>query len=138
MMAGGGYSLLEPRPAYQAGFVPKSDGRGNPDFSFPASVVTPGYFAYFANAPFNFGGTSASAPLFAGWVGDLNIALGHRQGNVNPEMYALAGSKNSPFMPVAYGNNGAYGVTPGLYNAATGLGPANMNQVLTDLQNMQK
>lgn len=138
MMASGGYSLLEPRPAYQAGFVPKNAGRGNPDFSFPASVVTPGYFAYFSSVPFNFGGTSASAPLFAGWVGDLNVALGHPQGNINPEMYHLAGSKNSPFMSVAYGNNGAYGVTPGLYNAATGLGPANMNQVLTDLQNMQQ
>lgn len=137
MMAGGGYSLVEPRPAYQNGFVPGNKGRGNPDVSFPASVVTPGYFAYFANAPFNFGGTSASAPLFAGWVGDLNIALGHRQGNMNPTLYQLAGTPNTPFLSVAYGNNGAYGLTQGAYNPVTGLGPANMGTLLTDLQKQQ-
>lgn len=137
MMAGGGYSLIEPRPSYQNGFVPGNEGRGNPDVSFPASVVTPGYFAYFANAPFNFGGTSASAPLFAGWVGDLNVTLGHPQGNINPVLYQLAATANSPFMPVSYGNNGAYALSPGAYNPVTGLGPANMDNLLTDLQHLQ-
>lgn len=137
MMAGGGYSLLEPRPSYQNGFVPGHQGRGNPDVSFPASVVTPGYFAYFANVPFNFGGTSASAPLFAGWVGDLNLTLGHPQGNINPALYQLAGTSSTPFMPVAYGNNGAYGLTPGAYNPVTGLGPANMDNLLTQFQHLQ-
>lgn len=137
MMAGGGYSLVEPRPSYQNGFVTGKQGRGNPDVSFPASVVTPGYFAYFANAPFNFGGTSASAPLFAGWVGDLNLTLGHPQGNINPALYQLAGTANTPFLPVAYGNNGAEGLTPGDYNPVTGLGPADMDNLLTDLQHLQ-
>lgn len=134
MIAGGGYSLIEPRPAYQQKFVPNSQGRGNPDLSFPASVVTPGYFAYFANAPFLFGGTSASAPLFAGWVGDLGLATGQRQGNINPALYTQAASKTSPFLPVAYGNNGAYAVTNDRYNPVTGLGPANMDSLLTNLQ----
>ncbi len=133
MIAGGGYSKIEPRPAYQKTFVPSSVGRGNPDVSFPASVVTPGYFAYFANAPFLFGGTSASAPLFAGFVGDLNLASGQRQGNINPMLYQLAGSNASPFLPVAYGNNGAYSVTKGRYNPVTGLGPVDLNQLLSDL-----
>ncbi len=133
MIAGGGYSQIEARPAYQQKFVPASDGRGNPDVSFPASVVTPGYFAYFANAPFLFGGTSASAPLFAGFVGDLNLATGHRQGNLNPTLYHLAGGKNSPFLPVSYGNNGAYSVTKGRYNPVTGLGPINLDQLLKEL-----
>lgn len=133
MIAGGGYSKIEPRPAYQKKFVPSNVGRGNPDVSFPASVVTPGYFAYFANAPFLFGGTSASAPLFAGFVGDLNLATGQRQGNINPMLYQLAGSKSSPFLPVAYGNNGAYAVTKGRYNPVTGLGPIDLNRLLSDL-----
>ncbi len=133
MIAGGGYSQIEARPAYQKQFVPSSDGRGNPDVSFPASVVTPGYFAYFANAPFLFGGTSASAPLFAGFVGDLNLATGQRLGNVNPTLYHLASSNTSPFLPVAYGNNGAYSVTKGRYNPVTGLGPINLDQLLSQL-----
>lgn len=133
MMAGGGYSLVEPRPSYQQSFVPKSDGRGNPDIAFPASVVTPGYFAYFSSVPFLFGGTSASAPLFAGWVGDLNLATGQRMGNMNPLLYNLAKQKTNPFLPVAYGNNGAYAVTGGRYNPVTGLGPMNMDQLLSDI-----
>ncbi|PSR21366.1 MAG: hypothetical protein C7B47_17315 [Sulfobacillus thermosulfidooxidans] len=135
MIAGGGYSLIEPRPSYQQSFVPSSEGRGNPDVSFPASVVTPGYFAYFSNVPFLFGGTSASAPLFAGWIGDLNLATGQRWGNVNPVLYNLAASQNSPFLPVAYGDNGAYSVTKQRYNPVTGLGPANMGNLLSALQN---
>lgn len=135
MIAGGGYSLIEPRPSYQQHFVPNSQGRGNPDLSFPASVVTPGYFAYFANAPFLFGGTSASAPLFAGWVGDLNLATGQRWGNMNPELYSLASNQTSPFLPVAYGNNGAYAVNGKRYNPVTGLGPANLDRLLSLMQN---
>lgn len=135
MIAGGGYSLIEPRPSYQQSFVPSSDGRGNPDLSFPASVVTPGYFAYFASAPFLFGGTSASAPLFAGWVGDLNLATGQRWGNINTSLYPLAMNQSSPFLPVAYGNNGVYSVTQQRYNPVTGLGPANMDDLLGLLQN---
>lgn len=137
MMAGGGYSLLVKRPQYQKAFVPPTLGRANPDLSFPASVVTPGYFAYFANAPFLFGGTSASAPLFAGFVGDMNLAMGHRLGNVNPTLYSLATTKSSPFLPVAYGNNGAYGVTPGVYNPATGLGPVDFNKLLSDWEGIR-
>ncbi len=129
MIAGGGYSRLEPAPAYQAGLVPPGDGRGNPDFSFPASVVTPGYFAYFDGTAYFFGGTSASAPLFAGWTGDLALAEGSGLGNVNPVIYGLARTDPQVLIPVAYGNNGVYGVSAG-YNAATGLGELNMGALL--------
>ena len=106
MIAGGGYSLLVPAPSYQQGLVPLGAGRGNPDFSFPASVVTPGYFAYFDGIPYFFGGTSASAPLFAGWVGDLDLAVGGSLGNVNPMIYGYARKDRGLLMPIAYGNNG--------------------------------
>ncbi len=129
MIAGGGYSTLEPAPSYQQGFVPPGKGRGNPDFAFPASVVTPGYFAYFDGQAYFFGGTSASAPLFAGWTGDLALAEGHGLGNVNPAIYGLAKTDPALLIPVAYGNNGVYSVTPG-YNAATGLGELNMGALL--------
>jgi kumamolisin len=117
MIAGGGYSLLVPAPSYQQGLVPLGAGRDNPDFSFPASVVT---FAYFDGTSYFLGGISASAPLFSGWVGDLDLAVGSSLGNVNPMIYGMAQKDPGLLMPVAYGNNGVYSVTPG-YNAATGL-----------------
>lgn len=129
MIAGGGYSAVEPAPTYQAGPVPPGDGRGNPDFSFPASVVTPGHFAYFDGTAYFFGGTSASVPLFAGWTGDLALAEGSGLGNVNPVIYRLAQTDPQVLISAAYGNNGAYGVTAG-YNAATGPGELNMGALL--------
>lgn len=132
MMGGGGYSLLEPTPVYQQGLVPPGDGRANPDFSLPASVVTPGYFIYIGGTPYFAGGTSASAPLFAGFVGDLTLALNHALGNVNPLIYSLARLDPNLFSAVAYGNNGVEEVTPG-YNAVTGWGQINFGRLLADL-----
>ncbi len=128
MMGGGGFSSLEPEPGYQQMVAPGAPGRGNPDFSFAASVLTPGYFAYFDGSPYFFGGTSASAPLFAGWVGDLNQIVG-RQGNINWTIYPASVSQPNIIMPVQFGNNGVYSVTPG-YNAATGLGQLNLDNLL--------
>lgn len=134
MMGGGGVSQLEPEPAYQALAI-RASGRVNPDFSFPASVVTPGYLAFFDGTLYLFGGTSASAPLFAGWVGDLTQQLGTPLGNVNPVIYALAKADPSIVLPVSYGNDGVYAVTP-MDNAATGLGQLNMGRLATDLTNL--
>lgn len=132
VMGGGGYSLLEPTPWYQRPFVPPGRGRGTPDFSLPASLVTPGYFAYIGGTPYFLGGTSAGAPLFAGFVGDLTLALNRPLGNVNPVLYALAERDPLLMSPVAYGNNGVESVTPG-YNGATGLGQLNVGRLLEDL-----
>lgn len=132
MMAGGGYSTLERAPWYQMGFVPAGEGRGNPDFSLPASVITPGYFVYIGGTAYYVGGTSASAPLFAGFMADLGLALGHGLGNVNPLIYHLDAIDASVMMPVSYGNNGVYSVSPS-YNAATGLGQVNMGQLYQDV-----
>lgn len=128
MIAGGGYSTLEPVPFYQWGLVPPGAGRGNPDFSLPASVVTPGYFTYLGGTPYYVGGTSASAPLFAGFMGDLALGLHTSLGNVNPLLYFLDLADPAVMTTVAYGNNGVYSVTPG-YNAATGLGQINFGQL---------
>lgn len=128
MMGGGGYSLLEPHPVYQDGLVPPTAGRSTPDFSFPASVVTPGYFAYFEQSPTLFGGTSASAPLFAGWVADLGLMMDTRLGNINLPIYALARVNPRLTTQVDYGNNGLYSVAPG-YNPVTGWGQLNLGQL---------
>lgn len=129
MIAGGGYSTLEPVPFYQSGYVSPQQGRGNPDFSLPASVVTPGYFVYIGGTPYYVGGTSASAPLFAGFMGDMTVVVHHGLGNVNPLIYALYSRDPAIMSTVAYGNNGnGQAVTPG-YNAATGLGQLNVGQL---------
>lgn len=134
MMGGGGISQLEPEPAYQYLTI-RASGRVNPDFSFPASVVTPGYLAFFDGTAYLFGGTSADAPLFAGFVADLNDTLGTPLGNVNPVIYALAATDPELVTPVGYGNDGVYSVTGG-DNAATGLGQLNMARLANDLAHL--
>ncbi len=126
MMASGGYSRVEPLPFYQSGFVPAGMGRANPDVSLPASVVTPGYYTYIDGTAYPVGGTSAAAPLFAGYVADLDNLMHSGAGNINYALYGLARQDPAIFSPVAYGNNGVYSVTP-RYNAATGLGGLNVD-----------
>lgn len=131
MIASGGISTIEPVPFYQSALTPSLSGRMTPDFSFPASVVTPGYFAYFDGAPNLSGGTSAAAPLFAGYIADLAEQIGPL-GNINPAIYQLS---NTPafrlpagaiLTSVAFGMNGAYTESP-RDNAVTGLGQLNVD-----------
>ncbi|WDL95240.1 S53 family peptidase [Alicyclobacillus sp. ALC3] len=126
MMGSGGISTFNTAPWYEMLMNRNLPGAISPDVSLPASVITPGYFGYFNGVPNLSGGTSASAPLFAGYMGDIAGHYG-RVGNVNPALYLLAANE-SPWMPfgnvtapVAFGNNGAYSVTRA-DNAATGLG----------------
>lgn len=138
MMASGGVSTLERAPGYQAALNPTLSGRLTPDISLPASVVTPGYYAYFDGGPNLSGGTSAGAPLFAGWMADLAASSG-RLGNVNPILYYLSQVPSGQLpggavvTPVAFGNNGVYSVTPG-DNAASGLGQLNVGGLMMALQ----
>ena len=96
--SGGGVSAVFPRPAYQvdAG-VPASlndghVGRGVPDVAANSSgnsgypLTVTGFSSYIG------GGTSASAPLWAGLIARLNAALGEDVGFVNPVLYALGSS----------------------------------------------
>ncbi|MDA8206804.1 MAG: IPT/TIG domain-containing protein, partial [Thermaerobacter sp.] len=136
MIAGGGYSSLEPAPSYQVPVIGSATGRGNPDFSLPASVITPGYFFFYDGLPGLVGGTSASAPLFAGFVADLDAALHTAMGNINPAIYHADQANSGVMSTVAYGNNGAYSVTPG-YNAVTGLGQLNMGVLYAMLTGVQ-
>ncbi len=132
MMASGGYSRVEPMPFYQSGFVAAGMGRANPDVSLPASVVTPGYYTYIGGIAYPVGGTSAAAPLFAGYVADLDNLMHSGTGNINYALYGLARQDPAIFSPVAYGNNGVYSVTA-RYNAATGLGGLNVDALASAL-----
>lgn len=130
MMASGGVSTIESAPSYQTALTPGLTGRMTPDVSLPASVVTPGYFGYFDGQPNLSGGTSAAAPLFAGWIADMTYD--GPLGNVNPTLYQMSQwpgprlPEGPVVTPVAFGNNGFYNETT-RDNAVTGLGQLNVD-----------
>jgi subtilase family serine protease len=103
---GGGLSTVFHRPAFQdhvRGIV--GDARGTPDVSLSAakngSVVF--YFTFIRpTSPWHLsGGTSLSAPLFAGVVAIADQAAGHRLGWLNPSLYRL----ESGTIDITRGNN---------------------------------
>jgi subtilase family serine protease len=119
---GGGISLYEPLPAYQAnvpGIPAGATNRLVPDISLAASAMFPGYLfcssdpsswdiGQTASCPGGFfyqvvngdpeynvaGGTSFDAPIFAGMLAIINQAKGYTtgQGNINSTLYTLASS----------------------------------------------
>jgi len=129
--AGGGFSHVFAKPDYQAtlpsGSTAIGDMRGVPDVAFQASSLT-GTLVYDTGAGaggwFIVGGTSCSAPQFAGLVAIADQIAGHGLGQINPTLYALANSANygSDFFDVTTGNNQANPAVPG-YPATTGWDP---------------
>jgi hypothetical protein len=103
----GGVSTIYVKPSWQSGAgVPNDNRRDLPDVSLFASngfngsfyiicqrdvTVTPS--CNLTNSGYSFqgaGGTSASAPAFAGIMALVNQKMGARQGNANYVLYALA------------------------------------------------
>jgi hypothetical protein len=109
----GGGSIFFSRPSWQIGVpgIPSGTSRLVPDVAFQASAANPGYVIctddpsiggdssdcagtnlrnssgqYILN-----GGTSFSAPIFAGFIAFLNgYEQSNGQGNINPVLYSLA------------------------------------------------
>ncbi len=142
--AGGGASRIFPKPFYQQEGTPADGARDVPDVSLSASPVNLPYYVVLQNGATGFGGTSCSAPSFAGilaLVGQAVKANGGPLGlgNVNPLLYKLAkstpgafhdivsGNNDTPCIPgtdpdcPANGNYGGFSAGPG-YDEATGLG----------------
>lgn len=124
--SGGGFSKIFSKPSWQAGTGVPSDGhRDVPDVAFPASVTEHAYLICDAYAPCTsgsqsftlsstgrdggaVGGTSASAPTFAGMVAVIEQANGGKAlGNLNPSLYALAEgpSAGTIFHDITSGSN---------------------------------
>ncbi|MGH9588127.1 MAG: protease pro-enzyme activation domain-containing protein [Acidobacteriaceae bacterium] len=154
---GGGSSNLFGKPTWQKGTGVPSDGKRDiPDISLNASPNHDGYlycasgsnadstscsngFLDASGVPNVAGGTSFAAPIFAGVLAILSQRLQAKGlGNVNPEIYALAGSAaySSAFHDTTNGNNRVpckvgstgctsspigYSATPG-YDLASGWG----------------
>jgi subtilase family serine protease len=127
------------KPAWQTGLGVPADGmRDVPDVSLSAASHD-GYLVYSsdnatsASTMYVFGGTSASAPSFAGIMALINQKTGARQGNANPRFYQLSAAQASggpaPFHLITSGNNSVPGLTgyaasaaTPYYNQASGLG----------------
>jgi len=140
--SGGGASVLFTKPSWQtAPGVPGDNARHVPDVSLSASADHDGYLVYTGGSLQIYGGTSVTAPSFAGLTALLNQSLGSNGvGNINPNLYALApsGWGSGMFHDITTGNNVVTvtcpkrtpncGTTPQGYSAgvgydqATGLG----------------
>ena len=115
----GGFS----KPTWQTGTgVPKDGVRDVPDVAVSASADHDGYIICSSGScasgigvnPTIVGGTSASAPVFAGIVTLLNQHVGGKGlGNINPTLYQLAQTpSNNVFHDITTGSN-IVSCTPG-------------------------
>jgi len=105
--SGGGASILFSKPAWQTGTgVPADNARDVPDVALNTSEDHDPYLVYTSGSLQAYGGTSVSAPSFAGLTALLNQHLDSGGvGNVNPNLYSLAQSNSSIFHDVTVGNN---------------------------------
>jgi len=139
---GGGASVFFSKPSFQGAATPADGARDQPDVALLASPNFPGAFVFDDNgsgagALGVVGGTSLSAPAWAGIVDLLVQQSGGKVGSINSKVYALAGAGQAAagFHDVTSGNNGFNGVTgfnaaPG-YDQATGWGSVDINQFIT-------
>jgi len=137
---GGGVSIQYARPAWQQGTgVPSGTMRCVPDVALVADPNT-GAYVYLDGVSYEYGGTSLSAPVWAGFCALINEARANQGkpslGLANPRLYPLLGT--NCFTDITTGSNatptsgGLYAATTG-YDMATGLGVPNMGALLPAL-----
>jgi subtilase family serine protease len=137
--SGGGVSVYEPQPAYQAGVVTQTaTRRAVPDVAYDGSPNSP--FAVYDTTYYSgwieVYGTSCGAPQWSALVaiadqGRALDGLSSLDGPTQllPAIYALPGGD---FHDVASGSNGAYSAGPG-YDLVTGRGSPLANTVVAAL-----
>jgi subtilase family serine protease len=166
--SGGGASTKFVKPSWQAGNgVPADGARDVPDVSFNASADHDGYLICSAiedsdnksggNCTNGFrdagtaldpvGGTSAAVPPMAAIIALIDQQSNERQGNINPNLYAVASVSTDAFHDITAGNNvvpcvsgstgcpasGQFGFTAGPgYDEVTGLGTIDVYNLLRE------
>jgi kumamolisin len=143
---GGGISRYFQLPSYQQSVVSQSavnptggPGRGVPDVAADSAQES-GYRVLVDGMSFPdpaqklppIGGTSASAPLWAGLIALLNQSLKTKLGFVNPLLYQLPHASGA-FHDVTAGNNGDYQTGSG-WDPCTGLGTPNGQKLAAALK----
>jgi len=131
--SGGGKSILFAKPAWQYGTnVPLDGVRDTPDVSLVADPYTGVYVRCASYSPpsvwWQVGGTSLSAPLWAGFIAIVDQAVGASGstggiGYANPWLYRVFRSSDylSAFRDITSGNNGGYSAGTA-YDLVTGIG----------------
>jgi kumamolisin len=132
--SGGGKSIFFPRPAWQTGpGVPAGTQRLVPDVGLLADPNT-GAFVILHGHETSIGGTSLSAPAWAGICALINEARVNADKPplpfLNPLLYPLIGSTS--FRDITAGSNGAFQAGPG-YDMVTGIGVPNVRQLIASL-----
>jgi kumamolisin len=132
--SGGGVSIFFSRPPWQKGAgVPVGTKRLVPDVSAAADPDT-GAFLLLQGKVVQIGGTSWSAPVWAGFCALMNEAC-IKAGKpalpfLNPILYPLMGT--SCFRDIQVGNNGAFQAAQG-YDMVTGIGVPDLKQLIQTL-----
>ena len=142
--SGGGFSRRFARPGYQNGVPGIETTRGVPDVSADASphtgmalIISDGGNQYTIR---NSGGTSASAPLWAGLIALADQYAGRHLGFVNPAIYRIgrSASYHDAFHDITTGTNtptfsghtiNGYTATPG-WDPVTGWGSPNAQALI--------
>jgi subtilase family serine protease len=142
--SGGGFSRRFARPGYQDGVAGIAATRGVPDVAADASphtgmalVISYGGSRYTIR---NSGGTSASAPLWAGLIALADQYAGRELGFVNPAIYRIgrSASYHDAFHDITTGNNtptfpdhttNGYTAAPG-WDPVTGWGSPNAQTLI--------
>jgi kumamolisin len=140
---GGGVSALFDRPAWQRGVMAdrESGRRLTPDVAAVADPFT-GVRIVYKGTDLVGGGTSQSAPLWAGLAAVMNQYLlangGQLIGDLNPQLYRIAAGAPLPaFRDVTLGGNVVEDAGPG-YDMVTGLGTPDVDNLVRNLLVLQK
>lgn len=120
----GGVSSLFEEPKWQLSAKIRDkvglSGRGVPDVAGKADLAA-GYRLLVGGKEISMGGTSASAPMWAGLIANLNAHLKTRVGFVTPLLYTGTEAMGRATHGIHHGTNGIWEAGPG-WNACTGLG----------------
>ncbi len=140
---GGGVSALFERPHWQRDMAPgrAPDRRLTPDVSAVADPLT-GVRIVYAGRQLVGGGTSQSAPIWAGLTAVMNEFLlangGRRIGALNPLLYRIAAGAPLPaFRDVVLGGNAVETAGPG-YDLVTGLGTPDVEHLARNILLLQR
>jgi kumamolisin len=132
--SGGGISSFIARPFWQTGEgVPAGATRLVPDVASAADPLT-GALVVLNGQQFQFGGTSWSTPVWAGFCALINQARANASlppaGLLGPQIYPLL--RTTAYRDVLVGSNGAYQAGLG-YDLCTGVGVPNLKVLLRPL-----
>lgn len=143
--SGGGISVMFPRPDFQTLAGITQTGRTVPDVSLLADFSRPGFFVVESGVTRVIGGTSASAPVWAGILALTNqFSKTDGFGNANHRIYQLGKQQETSASPrslffndITVGNNSGggldgYQARPG-YDLATGWGTPNVDRFARSL-----